>query len=487
MPNPYSSVSITGYNASPPPDDGSQTAANEITWAGIKTKLPDPLKTAIEAVNANLLTAFAKIAFNGRTAVGANYTILVTDQGKVISATNTITLTLPAAADASTPFMIGVKNDGTGVVTVDGNGSELIDGVANKTVNPGEGYVLYSDGSAWYTAASVLPSASLGLNLIGGSLVVTNSSGALTIAIKTLAGNDPSAGEPVRVAFRDATAATGTITSLNITAATSLVLSSGSTLGTANNTAFRVWIVGFNDGGTFRLGAINCTASNASSTYPLGQFPIASSTAEGGAGAADSAGVFYTGTAVTSKPYTVLAYITYESGLSTAGTWSSGPTRLHLFGNGTPLPGQRIQSALSADGVVATGTTVLPGDNTIPQSGEGTQFLSQAITPTSAANVLSAEMNGTLAHSASGLYTFALFQDSVADALSAISGNPASNNAVVPLSLKYRKLAGTTSSTTLKIRGGSSAAGTATFNGAAGGQLMGGVMSSYLFVEELMA
>jgi hypothetical protein len=47
----WTSVSATGYNASPPPDDGSQVASNKVTWSGIKTQLGDPVKTAVDALN----------------------------------------------------------------------------------------------------------------------------------------------------------------------------------------------------------------------------------------------------------------------------------------------------------------------------------------------------------------------------------------------------------------------------------------------------
>jgi len=45
----YTTQAATGYNSSPPADDGSQTASNLITWAGIKTKLADPVKTLSDA------------------------------------------------------------------------------------------------------------------------------------------------------------------------------------------------------------------------------------------------------------------------------------------------------------------------------------------------------------------------------------------------------------------------------------------------------
>lgn len=55
----YTSVTVSGYNASPPSDDGSEVASNRITWAGIKSKLGDPVKAAVESVNTNVAAAIA--------------------------------------------------------------------------------------------------------------------------------------------------------------------------------------------------------------------------------------------------------------------------------------------------------------------------------------------------------------------------------------------------------------------------------------------
>lgn len=59
--NPYTSQTIAGYNASPPPDDGSFAANNQLEWAKHKTKLGDPLKTLSEAINAEVLDAFGQL------------------------------------------------------------------------------------------------------------------------------------------------------------------------------------------------------------------------------------------------------------------------------------------------------------------------------------------------------------------------------------------------------------------------------------------
>lgn len=181
--------------------------------------------------------------------------------------------------------------------------------------------------------------------MLNGKLVASVGSNALTVALKTLAGNDPSADDPVYFVYRDATASNGGFTVLKVTAAASLVISSGSTMGFTSAVAGRLYILGFDDGGTFRLGAINCSTWSATSAaiHSLRDGGLRSSTAEGGAGGADSAGVVYTGTAVTSKPYRVLSVMTWDSGLATAGTWASGPTVIQPFGPGVGLPGDQIQ------------------------------------------------------------------------------------------------------------------------------------------------
>lgn len=58
----YTKPALSGYNSSPPPDDGSLVSANEIKWVTHKTKLTDPLKTYIDGVNNNVDTAFSDLA-----------------------------------------------------------------------------------------------------------------------------------------------------------------------------------------------------------------------------------------------------------------------------------------------------------------------------------------------------------------------------------------------------------------------------------------
>jgi hypothetical protein len=331
-------------------------------------------------------------------------------------------------------------------------------------------------------------------NLENGYLTWTVGSNILTVAVKTIAGNDPSSTDPVYVHFRNVTADTGSPVKLKITAATSIAINNTALLGTVNSVAFRLWAVGFNDGGTFRLGVINCVSTSAgagagrdvTAIYPLAGWGIASSTQEGDG--ADSAQVFYTdGAAVTSKAYSTLGYATWESGLATAGTWSAGPTRAQLWGPSVPLPGQTIQVQRTDTGAVATGSTTLPLDDSIPQSGEGDQFMSQAITPTSAANVLQVEGRAYLSSSAAGRFVaLALFFDATANAYAVSVQYQGTATGPVTVPLTKLILAAGTSATTAKLRGGADTSGTVTFNGGSGARQYGAVINSFLEVREVM-
>lgn len=229
------------------------------------------------------------------------------------------------------------------------------------------------------------------LGVSAGKLVWSVSASALTVTLKSMAGNDPSVLKPVLVRVRDATA-TGDINDfLIVTAALSVTISSGSTLATSNNTPFRLWAVLFNDGGTPRLGVINCVSSG--NILNIGGWQVATSTAEGGAGAADSGHVFYTGTAVSSKPYAIMGYATWESGLATAGTWSGAPTRVQKFGPSVPLPGATLRE-WSASSSTNDSTASLTFVNS---------SLAVSVTLSSAANKVAAFAYGMLANDALGV------------------------------------------------------------------------------------
>ena len=147
--------------------------------------------------------------------------------------------------------------------------------------------------------------------------------------------------------------------------------------------------------------------------------------------------------------------------------------------------GVLVQSVNFQTGEVASGTTIIAADDTIPQNTEGNEFLTLAITPKDAANILIIEAILQLSHTSGNTITISsLFQDSIADAL-AVSSQQVSNNSVdLAMPLRHRMVAGTTSPTTFKIRSGSLAAGTQTLNGDSGVRTFGGAFSSIITIWE---
>lgn len=124
--------------------------------------------------------------------------------------------------------------------------------------------------------------------------------------------------------FRSTTMGSGTVTTVSGTPA-NLVISSGSTLGTVSGQQSRIAVLALNNAGTIELAAVNLAGGN-----DLTETGLISTTAEGGAGAADSANVVYSTTARTNVAYRVIGYI--ESTQATAGTWATAPSTIQGAG-----------------------------------------------------------------------------------------------------------------------------------------------------------
>lgn len=151
MGNLYSSVSITGYNANAPSDDGTQTSSNQISWAKHKTKIGDPLKTLAEAINANVVTAFGKTSDGADVIeVGVDYDAAAADQGRLVIATApNITIKTPDATVVNAPFGFEVLNDSGGEIIVDGFDAQTLNGEPTLTLEDGANIRLRVRGSNW--------------------------------------------------------------------------------------------------------------------------------------------------------------------------------------------------------------------------------------------------------------------------------------------------------------------------------------------------
>lgn len=313
-------------------------------------------------------------------------------------------------------------------------------------------------------------------------------SNALTVSLKGWDGNNPSSTNSVNLPFRSATAATGTMTNVSITAATSVVISSGSTLGCTSGEGFRLWIVAINNAGTVGLGVIK-TASG-TSIHGLRDNVLEDAVAEGGAGAADSAQVIYATATHTDDPMRVLGYMDWESGLTTAGTWDATPDVIQIWHPGVPLPGEIVANAADRRSDYVATTANIASITVKPTNAGGTEWLSVTLKPLSPLNF--ADIVARAQHGFTILNYYGvvwILQDDITDALSAgLSCTTTGAGYPTQTDASYFGVIGVSGSTTYKLRASADRAGTFKLNGNSNAtQIFDGVADTSLTVKEIMA
>lgn len=172
--------------------------------------------------------------------------------------------------------------------------------------------------------------------------------------------------------------------------------------------------------------------------------------------------------------------------MSTVVSGNSGGTAVTTT---TPPAGSVLQVVNYQTGAVATGSTLIPFDDTVPQNTEGDEYMTLAITPKSATSRLVIDVlwqgsNSGAAGSTSQM-SVALFQDSVASALASVLVSQFATSGVMLFPLTHSMISGTTSSTTFKVRAGMGFAGTTTFNGQSASRYSGGVLVSSITITEV--
>jgi len=182
------------------------------------------------------------------------------------------------------------------------------------------------------------------------------------------------------------------------------------------------------------------------------------------------------------EPSSATNNITLTSGGDTTISGNATVTGTLTF---PPNAGQVLQVVNFQTGEYNSGTALIPVDDTIPQNTEGTEFMTLAITPTSATSKLLIEISALLGPNTINRWVCgALFQDNTADALAAIVDWESLDGAMNEVTLRHYMTAGTTSSTTFKFRAGLSASGTVYFNGP-GSRYFGGVAASSITITEI--
>lgn len=174
--NPYTTQAISGYNSSPPPDDGSQTDANKVAWSKHKTKLADPIKTLSEAVNSQALSAFNRLALETWSYVTTTATIAESDwhTGTLMLATGRLNYPDPGTLEDG--WHHAVFNGSTGSIQLQATATSYwrntSGGLASEIVVPsGQGVKVYNTATV-YLVVGLSATATQGISANDTGIVI---------------------------------------------------------------------------------------------------------------------------------------------------------------------------------------------------------------------------------------------------------------------------------------------------------------------------
>lgn len=218
--------------------------------------------------------------------------------GKIVRVTGTTQITTATMSNGDDFYVIA-----------DGALPLNIAGVISYNCTAGDVLHFVQDGSGAQHISIESSSAIVQIQQISASVAAN----ALTISASALSLN-----------FRSTTLGSGAVTRVSGTPS-NLVISSGSTLGTVNAVQSDIAILAINNAGTIELAAVNMAGG-----VDLSETGLISTTAEGGAGDADSATTIYSTTARTSVAYRVIGIV--RSTQATAGTWATSPSLIQGSG-----------------------------------------------------------------------------------------------------------------------------------------------------------
>ena len=158
---------------------------------------------------------------------------------------------------------------------------------------------------------------------------------------------------------------------------------------------------------------------------------------------------------------------------ATAPNWEAAPTK-----------GLQNFVSTSTSAVFTTATSFPIGDS-VAQNTDGAELFTLAITPTSASNTLIIEATVVWSINGSGrAIGIGIFQDSTAGALASVYSRQDTSATPCTTPITHVMAAGTTSSTTFKVRVGPNG-NTLTVNGESGGRRLGGVAATTFRIWEV--
>ena len=143
-----------------------------------------------------------------------------------------------------------------------------------------------------------------------------------------------------------------------------------------------------------------------------------------------------------------------------------------------------MQRVYSENTTYSSTTAAFTYGDAIPPNTGGTQIITATIAPLSSSNILRFTVNVPFANNVACYTIIGLFQDSTVNALAANVDVSDTADYMHNVPLFFEMAAGTTSSTTFKIRIGNNGC-TTYINGNSSGRRFGGALRATMIVEEL--
>lgn len=289
---------------------------------------------------------------------------------------------------------------------------------------------------------------------------------------------------PARISFRSGTQTNGGYAIVTATENVGLTASVGSTFGFTAAETGRIYFYAINA----NPGAANSVIELAIARKAIfDESQLYSTTAEGGAGAADSDTVLYSSTARANVPVRCVGFMDIQTG-ATPGNWSNSPTILHLMGPGTKRTGDVVQRIATSTYAQLTGTSTTPWDGTPPLISEGNPILNLGFAATSTLNPVRIHSSGLYYAPGGGERLTLALHIGAASAIAATGDYAAvAENLTIPLDYTFATGTGTIASQTYSLRGGSNQAGTFRVNGEVGVGQLYSTGFTWLEITEFMA
>lgn len=293
--------------------NGSTADAGQVNqnFSDILNGISDTTKS----ISVSAITAAGTTTLNGAVSLGQSTSSDLSFNGSIAS-------NIPIKTNSAFDFgaaTLGLKSlyiGGTSTFTTRIFGAATSSWTLTLPTTAGTGGLfLQTDGAGVTSWANV--SEPLLLQTMG--LAATCATNAMTVALKTLSGADPSASVPVYAAFRNATSATGQYSVISQTAALSIVIPSGASLGQTSAINQYVWVYLINDAGTMDIGVSGVSVFDDGSTVSCTQIS---------SGATSGTALYSAGSHSGAKAVRLVGRILVNQ--SAAGTWASNPAEITL-------------------------------------------------------------------------------------------------------------------------------------------------------------